>query len=326
MAHAPISIRIRTLALAASAAVASFAAPSQAQAGVAGSALIASAVANIGLATGCRIASADSFATAQPVGGAALVSRPKSKPMSALERMRQQQESALGFASSNATVAAASFYMPAIAVRTAMVQAPVIAPAATMGVTCAERFDAARPGAIAANPIRADRDFLDSRILPVSTTLFDKDWQRVSNAGTGAARAALLQADDGQGPLTDRIGRVNRWVNRAVAYTSDRTLYGKADHWATASETLARGKGDCEDYAIAKMEVLAAMGVARGDMYLTIARDLVRQDDHAVLIVKVDGRAILLDNASDELLDGDAANDFRPILSFSDERRYLHGY
>jgi len=326
MAHAPISTRVRTLALAASAAVASFAVPSQAQAGVAGSALIASAVANVGIAGGCRIASANSFATAQPAGGAALVSRPNSKPMSALERMRQQQESAVGFASSSVTVATAPSYMPAIAVRAAMVQAPIIAPAAVMGVTCAERFDAGRPGIIAANPVRPDRDFLDSRILPVGATLFDKDWQRVSRAGASAARAALLQADDGQGPLTDRIGKVNRWVNRAVEYTSDSALYGKADHWATASETLARGKGDCEDYAIAKMELLAAMGVARGDMFLTIARDLVRQDDHAVLIVKVEGRAILLDNASDELLDGDAANDFRPILSFSDDRRYLHGY
>ncbi|MDR7103032.1 transglutaminase-like cysteine peptidase [Croceicoccus sp. BE223] len=303
-----------------------FAAPGQAQAGVAGSALIASAVANVGIAAGCRLASADSFTSAQPVGGAALVSRPKGRPMSALERMRQQQDSGLGFASASLADTGAASSMPAIAVRAAMVETPVMAPAAILGVTCAERFDPVRPGTLATSPIRPPRDFLDSRILPVSSTLFDKDWQRVSHAGNAAARTALLQADDGQGALTDRIGKVNRWINRAVAYTADSAHYGKADYWASAGETLASGKGDCEDYAIAKMEVLAAMGVSRRDMYLTIARDLVRQDDHAVLIVKVDGRAILLDNASDELLDGDTANDFRPILSFSDDRRYLHGY
>lgn len=324
MAHAPISTRFRTLALAASATVAALAMPGQAQAGVAGSALIASAVANIGVAAGCRVASADNFASAQSVGSAALVSRPKARPVSALELMRQQQETGSGFIT--AAAAAQPSYMPAIAVQASMVQGPAIQPAAVLGVTCAERFDVVRPGISAAGPLPSQRDFLDSRIVPVGATLFDRDWQRVSQSGRGAAQSALLRADDGLGSLVDRIDKVNRWVNRAVTYTPDRQLYGKADHWATAGETLQRGRGDCEDYVIAKMELLAAMGVARSDMYLTIARDLVRQDDHALLIVKVDGRAILLDNASDELLDGDAANDYRPILSFSGDRRYVHGY
>ena len=139
-------------------------------------------------------------------------------------------------------------------------------------------------------------------------------------------RSAVLAADVAGGGTVDRIASVNSWVNRKVAYTADAKLYGKADYWASADETLAKGKGDCEDYAIAKMEILAAMGIARGDMYLTLARDLVRRDDHAVLIVKVDGRAIMLDNATDTLLDGDRANDYRPILSFNTNKSYLHGY
>lgn len=297
--------------------------------------MIASAVANVAIATDCRRASAASFTTAQVVGNAALVSRPRSRPMSALERMRAQQEAPRSALSplETSTIAARASYMPALAAMTSVSAPPApiavdtqLAPAA-FGITCATRFDAARPGS---NVVLGGkkRDFLESRILPVSTTAFDADWRRVSQgrAGAGFVRKAVLSAEASDGSLEDRIAKVNRWVNRRVAYTADAKLYGKADYWATPAETLKRGKGDCEDYAIAKMALLAAMGVAREDMYLTIARDLVRRDDHAVLIVKLDGRSIMLDNASDELLDGDRANDYRPILSFSADKRFLHGY
>jgi hypothetical protein len=42
-----------------------------------------------------------------------------------------------------------------------------------------------------------------------------------------------------------------------------------------------------EDFAIAKMQILAAAGVPTRDMYLTLVRDLRRQEDHAVLVVRV---------------------------------------
>lgn len=219
-------------------------------------------------------------------------------------------------------------YMPVIA----SVADAALAPAAIGSVACASLFDSARPGLVRAPSVGSDsasahKDFLESRILPVSTTAFDKDWNRVAGSGnTATVRKAVLSLAASDGSTADKIGAVNTFVNRAVAYTSDAALYGRRDYWATASETLTRGKGDCEDYAIAKMEILAAMGIARKDMFLTIARDLVRQDDHAVLIVKLDGRSILLDNATDLLIDGDVANDYRPILSFNADKRFLHGY
>jgi predicted transglutaminase-like cysteine proteinase len=61
-------------------------------------------------------------------------------------------------------------------------------------------------------------------------------------------------------------------------------------------------------------------------MILTIARDLVRNADHAVLIVRHDGRYYMLDNASDELFDASSAHDYRPILSFGNSQTWLHGY
>ncbi|MGD9664772.1 MAG: transglutaminase-like cysteine peptidase, partial [Novosphingobium sp.] len=90
--------------------------------------------------------------------------------------------------------------------------------------------------------------------------------------------------------------------------------------------TLKMRKGDCEDIAIAKMQLLAAAGVPRNDMVLTIARDLVRRADHAVLIVKHEGRWLMLDNATDKVLDARYSYDYRPVLSFSENKSWLHGY
>lgn len=313
MVNPPISSRVRTLgALVLGTVALAGIAPGQAHAGTSGSALIASAVVNIAKASECRTTLTETFTTTQVAGPAALVSRARTKPLSALEKMRMTQ----------AGVAAASTTSAVPGESSTLASASGIAPAAVTGINCAQRFDAVHPGTSSSR-----FDFLESRILPVSSTAFDSAWNRVSAApGGSAVRRALLQADAGEGAMADRIAKVNRWVNRAVAYTSDAKLYGQRDYWATAGETLARGKGDCEDFAIAKMEVLAAMGIAREDMFLTLARDLARRDDHAVLIVKVDGRAIMLDNATDELLDGDRANDYRPIMSFAASKRYLHGY
>src|SRR5690606_30186376 len=98
------------------------------------------------------------------------------------------------------------------------------------------------------------------------------------------------------------LAAVNSFANSRIRYVEDKMLYGKADHWAGAKSTLKAGAGDCEDIAIVKMQLLAAIGVPRSDMYLTIARDLARNADHALLVVKINGQTWLLDNATDKIL------------------------
>jgi predicted transglutaminase-like cysteine proteinase len=121
------------------------------------------------------------------------------------------------------------------------------------------------------------------------------------------------------------VAKVNSWTNSRIRYVEDRDLYGRPDYWAPASRTLKSRAGDCEDIAIVKMQLLAAIGANRSDMYLTIVRDLVRNADHAVLIVKLNGRHYLLDNSTDRLLDASQANDYRPIFSYANGRKWLHG-
>ena len=58
-----------------------------------------------------------------------------------------------------------------------------------------------------------------------------------------------------------RIGEINRAINLAIAATSDKIQYGVEDRWASPLTTFTSGRGDCEDYALAKYAALRAAGI-----------------------------------------------------------------
>ena len=174
-------------------------------------------------------------------------------------------------------------------------------------------------------PSRNPDDFLASARVSIKHTSFNASWNRVRREDLPRGLVSQLTAIGGSKSGSEILGTVNSWTNARVRDVDDSVQYGQADYWASAKTTLSRGAGDCEDVAIAKMQILAAMGVARTDMYLTITRDLIRNADHAVLVVKADGKFWLLDNASDQVLDAAESNNYRPIMSFSASRSWLHG-
>jgi predicted transglutaminase-like cysteine proteinase len=93
-----------------------------------------------------------------------------------------------------------------------------------------------------------------------------------------------------------RVGLINRAINMAIAPMSDLAQWGVVDRWSAPLETLTTGRGDCEDYAIAKYVALVEAGVAADDVRLVIVRDLAFEQDHAVIAVRLDGTWIMLDN------------------------------
>ena len=177
-------------------------------------------------------------------------------------------------------------------------------------------FATMRPGVGA----RDGEDFLASKRLAVSKTGFDAQWERVRK---GRLEVKGLAAET---PGRATLAAINSWANVRIRYVEDRQLYGKADYWADARTTLRHGAGDCEDIAVVKLALLVGAGVRREDIYLTVARDLARNADHALLVVRAEGRFWLLDNNTDRLLDASEANDYRPILSYSAKGKWLHGY
>jgi predicted transglutaminase-like cysteine proteinase len=176
----------------------------------------------------------------------------------------------------------------------------------------------------AASPGRPD--VFGTVALSVRQTSLDKRWRRVRHAGAVGSAAswatALSKHEEGE-----RIDAVNRFVNGRVAFVDDIRQYRSADVWQSAADTLRRGRGDCEDYAIAKLQLLRAAGFGAEDLYLVIVRDLVRRADHAVLVVRSEGRLLLLDNATDRVTDASAAQDYRPMLSYTAAgKSWTHGY
>jgi predicted transglutaminase-like cysteine proteinase len=161
--------------------------------------------------------------------------------------------------------------------------------------------------------------------LSVGGTPLDAMWRRASAESASVARWAGPLREAG-GDRESMIREVNQWVNQRIDFADDARSNGRADHWQTAAESLGSGRGDCEDYALAKLQLLASLGVSRDDMYLVLVRDLVRRQDHAVLAVRLDGRFVVLDNNTDALLDDHQVQDYRPVMSYSGGRRWIHGY
>lgn len=84
--------------------------------------------------------------------------------------------------------------------------------------------------------------------------------------------------------------RINTLVNANTQYTSDAEKYGRAEFWEAAN-----GSGDCEDYALAKRNILLRLGVP--PIMLRLATCWTESNEyHAVLIAITDEGEWVLDN------------------------------
>ncbi len=174
--------------------------------------------------------------------------------------------------------------------------------------------------------VATDRpDVFGSVALSVTHTSLDARWAKVSHAPIGARAASYASKVAARSPL-DRLDAVNRFVNSHVAFVNDSQQYGVSDRWMNAAETIRRGRGDCEDFAIAKLQMLRNAGFADKDLYLVILRDLARRADHAVLVVRAEGRMLVLDNGTSRIVDSEMLADYRPIFTFSGNKAWTHGY
>ena len=174
--------------------------------------------------------------------------------------------------------------------------------------------------------IAMDRpDVFNSVALPITHSSLDRRWRKVANGAVGATSAAYASGIADRSPL-ERLEAINHYVNARVQFTDDSRQYGVGDLWTTAADTLRRGRGDCEDYAIAKLQLLRRAGFADKDLYLVILHDALRRADHAVLVARAEGRMLVLDNGTDRLIDSYEMPDYRPIVTFSGNRVWTHGY
>jgi predicted transglutaminase-like cysteine proteinase len=122
-----------------------------------------------------------------------------------------------------------------------------------------------------------------------------------------------------------RVGVINRAINLAIEHMSDLEQWGVDERWSPPLETFATGRGDCEDYAIAKFVALVEAGISPEDVRLVIVRDQTANDGHAITAVHVDDGWVLLDNRWLALVDDDKMRRMVPLFVIDHDgvRTYL---
>ena len=100
--------------------------------------------------------------------------------------------------------------------------------------------------------------------------------------------------------LWHMLSEVNIAFNEAIVAEGDATHYGKEEYWTIPTD----GHGDCEDYVLAKRQVLIHLGLPEPALRIAvvITPRLVR---HAVLTVVTDEGNFVLDNLRDDILPWD---------------------
>lgn len=126
-------------------------------------------------------------------------------------------------------------------------------------------------------------------------------------------------------PPSAKLKAVNRFFNEQIAYQTDLQAWGKKDYWATPGETLAKGAGDCEDFAIAKYYALKELGLDESKLKIVYVRSNQFKDPHMVLAVtaKPGGDPLILDNIAKNISTLSNRTDLTPVYAFNDSGLYM---
>jgi predicted transglutaminase-like cysteine proteinase len=127
---------------------------------------------------------------------------------------------------------------------------------------------------------------------PIGWVEFCVEYKSECNIKPTAPRDVVLSPK----ALTDLI-RVNAWVNEQIKPLTDMEHWGVIERWSYPTD----GYGDCEDYVLAKRQMLIKAGWPREALLITVVRDK-KGDGHAVLTVKTDKGEYILDNQESEVL------------------------
>ncbi len=115
---------------------------------------------------------------------------------------------------------------------------------------------------------------------------------------------------------------INEFIN-ATGFVEDRDNWGKKDYWSAPAEFFANG-GDCEDYVISKYLSLRRLGFRTDDLRLVVLIDQNRRLAHAVLVVELNGRSLVLDNLDDQVRSWSELPHYRPLYSLNEQAVWLH--
>jgi predicted transglutaminase-like cysteine proteinase len=132
-----------------------------------------------------------------------------------------------------------------------------------------------------------------------------------------AMQQAAGQDDEGQ------LDTVNAFFNRRIVFAEDSRVWGRDDHWASPMELLDQGRGDCEDYAIAKYFTLVALGVPASKLRLVYVRAQIGGVSQAHMVLAwyagANAEPLILDNLITSVRPASRRPDLVPVFSFNSE-------
>ena len=149
---------------------------------------------------------------------------------------------------------------------------------------------------------------------------------------TAAARVkawrALIEKNQTQ-PNHTKLERVNDFFNDRISYADDEVVWGVEDYWTTPLELLGKGRGDCEDYAIAKYISLLLMNVPVQKLRLVYVRARMGSGTIAHMVLSYfetpTDDPLILDNLTNSIFPAKRRLDLFPVFSFNHEGLWVGG-
>ena len=128
-------------------------------------------------------------------------------------------------------------------------------------------------------------------------------------------------------PAPEKLKRVNDFFNQHIEFGDDIGVWGQIDYWATPIEMLAKGKGDCEDFVIAKYFTLLQLQVPNESLRLIYVKAKLGSAQqplvqaHMVLAYypSPDAEPQILDNLVGEIRPASRRTDLLPVFSFNNQ-------
>ena len=167
--------------------------------------------------------------------------------------------------------------------------------------------------AIAALDPAALQQQLIARFGPARVVLL-KDWLQMTKTARSLGDEAKLR-------------QVNDFINRNIVFEGDIGVWQQSDYWATPLETLGQGRGDCEDFAIAKYVSLRMAGIPASKLRLIYVKARLNTPNgtmpqaHMVLAYYATPNAEpqVLDNLDTTIRPASRRPDLQPVFSFNSE-------
>ena len=123
-------------------------------------------------------------------------------------------------------------------------------------------------------------------------------------------------------PNAQKPARVNEFFNRRTAQSEDQAVWGRADYWATPGELLGAGRGDSEDFVIAKYFTLVALNVRPEQLRLVYVKTRGEKKAGPVSMVLAyydspGADPLILDHRNPEVLPAGRRPELQPVFSFN---------